>query len=229
MQNNKIPRVIKEPILIKVLSMLIFTASPLLFLIVNILFPELSFLVSVFLFILMLLGIFLGMHLYTTGSLAEKFISILQTRECLYKKIVFLQSKITFEYNDKQFELISFSRFKLHSIYMTLVYGDIGRGFPKSHLELWVLTTADIYCNESPYTKVTRKYAYDLGEFMKPHKYINEAFKEYGNISDLFFLGFTKRGKNKYLLAMLEWGVKPDTLAETLDAMSGIIEKYEKR
>ncbi|MCK4310496.1 MAG: hypothetical protein KAV48_06500 [Methanomicrobia archaeon] len=64
---------------------------------------------------------------------------------------------------------------------------------------------------------------------MKPHKYINEAFKEYGNISDLFFLGFTKRGKNKYLLAMLEWGVKPDTLAETLDAMSGIIEKYEKR
>jgi len=229
MSENNMSLLIKSPLLTKILSILLFIISPLLFFIIIAHFPELSFSVDVFLFVFMVAGIYLGIYLYTIGDLAESFISVLQIKNLSYKKFQLLQSKIILEYATKQFELISFSRFNLHSIFMVLHYGGEGGGFPKSHLELWVSTKSENYSTENPYLEVTRKYAYDLGELMKPHKYIQEDLEDYGkNISDLFFLGFAKRGKDKYLLAMLDWNTKPYVLAKMLDIMSEIVEKYGK-
>ncbi len=110
-------------------------------------------------------------------------------------------------------------------------WGTLDFGIPKSHLELWIkLSTTNVFFIEDPYQRVLQKYTGSLGEFMKPHRYIQEDLKEYGkNVSDLLFLGFTKRGKDKYLLAMLEWDTKPYVIAKVLDIMIEIVEKYEEK
>jgi hypothetical protein len=180
----------------------------------------------------MFVGIFLGIHLYIAGDVAEKFISLFRVREISYKAYKFLYNKILFEYENKKFEVVPFSNVSFRGIIRGLYYswGTLDFGIPKSHLDVYIKTKANISYNEDPYRVVIRKYTGSFGEFIKPHKYIDEDLKEYGeSISDLFFLGFTKRGKETYLLAMLEWNTKAYVLAKILDVMSEIVEKYEKK
>jgi|GEM_PF-3066168 len=233
MQENNLPLSIRNPKGIKTLSIIIFIIDPLLFLIINMLFPRLSFFTTMVLFIFMLLGIYLAIHLYTTGCVGEKFIFLFQIRKVSYKSYKFLYNKFIFKYNNKEFKMIPFLNVTPQGIIRGLYYswGTLDFGIPKSHLELWIkLSTTNVFFIEDPYQRVLQKYTGSLGEFMKPHRYIQEDLKEYGkNVSDLLFLGFTKRGKDKYLLAMLEWDTKPYVIAKVLDIMIEIVEKYEEK
>ncbi|MEA1993089.1 MAG: hypothetical protein U9N35_01650 [Euryarchaeota archaeon] len=104
------------------------------------------------------------------------------------------------------------------------------RGYsPHSHLKMWTKTTFSVPTVKDPEELIMRRVSLSVfSELMKPHKYIQENLKKYEEIPDLFFLGFTRRNNDTYLLAMLEWKVTPDAIVKTLDAMSEIVERYEE-
>jgi hypothetical protein len=169
--------------------------------------------------------ILLGSRFFILSYTGKNLPLLLKREEILSKKYKFLKNKIVFEYKNKKFEIVLFSGFSFRGFLDALYYswGTLDFGVPESHLEIWTKTKADVSYIRDPYRKILRK-------LHKPHKYIEEDLKEYGeNISDLFFLSFTKRGKDKYLLAMLDWDTKPYVLSKVLDAMSEIVEKYDKR
>jgi len=170
-------------------------------------------------FLLFLLLIFLGDTLFFWGRSVKSIFFLLKKEDILFKKYKFLKNGILYQYKEREFEMIPFSGYTPNYYIKSFGYG---WKTPEPHIEIWTKVNSTEYI-EDPYKKILRI-------IHKPRKYIQEDLKEYGkNVSDLLFLGFTKRGKDKYLLAMLEWDTKPYVIAKVLDIMIEIVEKYEEK
>jgi len=172
-------------------------------------------------FLLFIVLIFLGADLFSLGRSGKRIFPLLKKESILFKKYKFLKNKIFCQYKGKEFEIVPFSGYTLHGYIRRF---DHRFGVPdEPHVEVWTKITATVSCIEDPYKKILRI-------LRKPDTYIQEDLKAYGgNISYLLFLGFTKRDNDTYLLAMLDVDTTSYILAKTLDAMSEIIEKYEKK
>jgi hypothetical protein len=212
MQKNNLPALIKYPTQVQYIGAGLILFSPILFFLT---LPP-SY-IDFFLFIAL---IFLGASLLPLGHSGKRIFPLLKKENIFFKEYKFLKNRVFFQYKSKEFEIVPFLRYSLHGYLRRF---DHRLGAPdEPHMEIWTKITATVPCIEDPYKKILRI-------LRKPDTYIQENIKEYGgNISDLLFLGFTKRDNDTYLLAMLDVDTTAYILTKMLDIMSEIVERYEK-
>lgn len=170
-------------------------------------------------FLLFIVLIFLGATLFSLGHSGRRISPLLKKEDILFKKYKFLKNRILCQYKSREFEIVPFLGYTLHG-YIRRFNHRLGAP-DEPHVEIWTKTNANVSCVEDPYKKILR-----IRILRKPDTYIQEDLKAYGEIEHLLSLGFTRRGKDTYLLAMLDLDTNPDALAKTLDAMSEIVERY---